>query len=153
MVIELSSLERKNYSASKFIASVTAKKLKITNTPNLSQLTCGMKVMDKLQEITDKTGLVFNISSFFRSAALNKATKGSPSSWHMQGLAVDGLFPKKTPKETVDIIKQSGVSVDKCFVEHACCHMQFNMDDTKNRNWFAYAELVNGVWVTKPLLN
>lgn len=145
------SLERKNFKFSEFIHSDTANKLGIDNNPNLSQLTCGMKTADKAQEIRDVTDIPMLITSGFRCKDLNTAVGGSPVSKHMQFLAIDFNFKGLTPNEGVYLIKKSGVSVDKCFVERCCIHVQFCMNDADNKNFFGTAQKVDGNWIVKEL--
>jgi hypothetical protein len=70
----------------------------------------------------------------------------------MQFLACDFNIVGMAPVDVVLSIKKSGVSVDKCFVERGCVHMQTAIRDSDNRNEFGTAELKNGVWkVTKKI--
>jgi hypothetical protein len=178
-IVTKENLRRKNFAPEEFLNSVTATKLGIKNIPNLNQLTAGLRLADKMQELynaiekvllteqnkslipffpwTKKKSkaafpLQIIISSGFRNSELNKAVKGSPNSWHMQFLACDFNIVGMTPINVVLSIKKSGVSVDKCFVERSCVHMQTAMHDSENRNEFGTAELKNGVWkVTKDI--
>ena len=178
-IVTKENLRRKNFAPKEFLDSVTATELGIENTPNLNQLTAGLRLADKMQELynaiekkllaeqnkslipffpwTKKKSkaafpLQIIISSGFRNSELNKAVKGSPNSWHMQFLACDFNIVGMTPVDTVLVIKKSGVSLDKCFVERGCVHMQTAMRDSENRNEFGTAELKNGVWkVTKDI--
>lgn len=179
-IVTKENLRRKNFSPREFLNSATAERLGIENNPNLNQLTAGMRLADKMQEIynavekilleqQNKSFMSFLpwlgkkkikatfplqiiISSGFRSKELNKIVKGSPSSWHMQFLACDFNIVGMTPSDTVLTIKKSGVSVDKCFIERGCAHMQTAMRDSENRNEFGTAEFKNGVWkVTKEI--
>jgi len=179
-IVTKENLRRKNFSPREFLNSVTASRLGIDNNPNINQLTAGLRLADKMQEIynavekilleqQNKSFMSFLpwlgkkkvkatfplqiiISSGFRSKELNKAVKGSPNSWHMQFLACDFNIVGMTPSDTVLTIKQSGVNVDKCFVERGCVHMQTAMHNSDNRNQFGTAEFKNGVWkVTKEI--
>jgi hypothetical protein len=178
-IVTKENLRRKNFAPKEFLDSFTATELGIENTPNLNQLTAGLRLADKMQELYNaiekallaeqnkslipffpwtkrKSKAAFPlqiiISSGFRNSELNKAVKGSPNSWHMQFLACDFNIVGMTPVDTVLVIKKSGVSVDKCFIERGCVHMQTAMRDSENRNEFGTAELKNGVWkVTKDI--
>lgn len=146
------SLTRKNFKPADFFVSDKAKQLKINNeTDNLNILTCLNKVADKLQEIRDKIGVPIIINSAYRCPEVNKAVGGSATSWHQQGLAADINAKGYTQEQLVRWIKNQKISVDKCFVERGCVHLQFNLQDSKNRNFFGTAELVNGKWVVKQL--
>ena len=146
------SLTRKNFKPADFFVSDKAKELKINNeTDNLNILTCLNKVADKLQEIRDKIGVPITINSAYRCPEVNKAVGGSSTSWHQQGLAADINAKGYTQEQLVHWIKDQKISVDKCFVERRCVHLQFNLHDSKNRNFFGTAELVNGKWVVNQL--
>jgi zinc D-Ala-D-Ala carboxypeptidase len=158
-VLNTESLRRRNFTPEEFLRSVKAdNSLKdndpandIKNEPNAAQLSCGMKLADKMQELRDLIKLPIHVTSGFRSPALNKAVKGDPSSKHLQFLACDFNIEGKTPNQAVRLIKDSGFSVDKCFVERGCVHAQFAMLDQNNRNYFGRADLVNGEWVVTKL--
>jgi hypothetical protein len=178
-IVTKENLRRKNFAPEEFLNSVTATRLGIKNIPDLNQLTAGLRLADKMQELynaiekvllteqnkslipffpwTKKKSkaafpLQIIISSGFRNSELNKAVKGSPNSWHMQFLACDFNVVGMAPVDVVLSIKKSGVSVDKCFVERGCVHMQTGIRDSDNRNEFGTAELKNGVWkVTKDI--
>lgn len=146
------SLTRHNFKPADFFASYKAKQFKINNEPdNLNILTCLNKVADKLQEIRDKIGVPIIINSAYRCPEVNKAVGGSATSWHQQGLAADINAKGYTQEQLVRWIKDQKISVDKCFVERGCVHLQFNLQDSKNRNFFGTAELVNGKWVVNQL--
>ena len=143
----LENLRRPNFKPQDFVKSNTAQQKGIDNTPNQNQLIAGMVLADKMQELRDKINLPIIISSGFRSSELNKAIGGAPNSWHMQFLACDFNIKGLDPYEAVLKIKESKVSVDKCFVERNCVHIQTCMDESKNRNFFGTATKVNGKWV------
>lgn len=145
------NLRRKNFTPQEFLSSVTATAHNIINEPNLSQLTCGIKLADKMQQLRDAIGKSFHITSAFRSPELNKLVNGSISSWHLQFLACDFNIDGMTPKEGVLTIKDCGVSIDKCFIERGCIHVQTYLNESKNRNIFGHAELIDGKWIVKPL--
>lgn len=150
-VLKERDLKRKNFKAHEFLKSDTADKLGIDNTPNQDQFTCGIKIADKAQEIRDAVNIPMIITSGFRCPQLNKAVRGSSRSKHMKFLAIDFVFKNLTPEEGVLKIKESGVSVDKCFIEHSCIHVQICEDSSKNRNFFGTAKRVGSEWVVKPL--
>lgn len=146
-MLTIENLHRPNFKPEDFVKSETAKQKEIDNTPNQNQLIAGMVLADKMQELRNKINLPIIISSGFRSAELNKAIGGAPSSWHMQFLACDFNIKGLDPYEAVLKIKESKVSLDKCFVERDCVHIQTCMDESKNRNFFGTATKINGKWV------
>lgn len=146
-----SCLARKNFEAAEFLRSRKADELGIINIPNQEQLSCGVKIADKAQELREALGIPMIITSGFRCPELNKAVGGAPRSKHMQFLAIDFIIKGLSPKEGVQKIKESGVSVDRCFVERKCIHMQIRMDESLNKNFFGEATKVKGKWIVKPL--
>ena len=72
------------------IHSNTAKRRGIDNTPNKDQTECMKITAEKIFEPLRKfVGGPIKVTSMFRSADLNKAIKGSKSSQHMKGQALD----------------------------------------------------------------
>lgn len=120
--------------------------------PNYAQLTAGMALADKMQELRDAIGKPFKINSGFRSPELNIAVGGAPNSWHQQFLACDFNIEGFEPHEAVLAIKETKISVDKVFVERGCVHLQTNQNDSKNRNFFGSAVKINGEWVVSEKL-
>lgn len=138
-MLTLENLRRKNFTPEEFIHSDTAEKKGIKNIPNYGQLTAGVALADKMQQLRDAIGKPFKINSAFRCPELNKAVGGAPDSWHQQFLACDFNIAGLEPHEAVLAIKATKISVDKVFVERGCVHMQTNMNDAKNRNFFGSA--------------
>lgn len=153
--ITIESLRQPNFAPEELLRSAKAKELGLDNTPNYNQLTCGVHLAKKLQELHNalsahlKSKVIIDVTSGFRSAAVNKAVKGDPKSWHMQFLACDFNLRGRTPDQVVALIKACDFKVDKCLVETGCVHVQFNLDSKKDRNLFGIAERVNGEWEVK----
>jgi uncharacterized protein YcbK (DUF882 family) len=146
-MLTVENLRRPNFKPEDFVKSNTAEQKGIDNTPNQNHLIAGMVLANKMQELRDKINLPIIISSGFRCSELNKAIGGAPNSLHMQFLACDFNIKGLDPYVTLLKIKESLVSVDKCFVERNCVHIQIRMDESKNRNFFGTATKVNGKWV------
>lgn len=92
--------------------SQQAARLKIKNTTNDPEILKNMKhVADNVFEpIRKRFGLPIGISSFYRSPKLNEAIKGSSSSQHMTGEAIDidaDIFGGLTNKEIFDFAKEN----------------------------------------------
>lgn len=80
----------KNISYKEATHSTTAKRLGIDNTPNAEQFSNMIYVAENVfQPIREHFNTPIYISSFFRSEDLNKAIRGSSSSTHMKGEAMD----------------------------------------------------------------
>ena len=79
----------KNFKLSEFLRSDTASRYKIDNKPNEEQLGNLSFVAEQLEIIRSYYNKPILISSGLRTKKLNDLLKGSKTSQHMQGLAVD----------------------------------------------------------------
>jgi zinc D-Ala-D-Ala carboxypeptidase len=80
----------KNFTLEELTRSSKAKALRIDNSPNPEQL-ANLKALAEniLQPLRDSLGFPINITSGLRVPALNAAVKGSKTSQHTKGEAVD----------------------------------------------------------------
>lgn len=78
-----------HFNLNEFLRSDTATRYKIDNTPNKEQLENIEFVARQLEIIRSYYNKPMFISSGFRTKELNTLLKGSKTSQHMQGLAVD----------------------------------------------------------------
>ena len=78
-----------HFTLNEFLRSDTASRYKIDNTPNKEQLENIEFVAEQLEIIRSYYKKPMIISSGFRTKELNTLLKGSKTSQHMQGLAVD----------------------------------------------------------------
>lgn len=70
--------------------SATANKLGIKNVPNEEQLECMQKVAKEVFEpLREWVGCPIRVNSMFRCEELNNALKGSKTSSHLKGQAID----------------------------------------------------------------
>lgn len=80
----------KNFKISEVSNSNYAKEHKIDNTPSEEVLNnAELLAIHVLQPVRDEINTPISISSWYRSKALNSALKGSSTSQHMKGEAVD----------------------------------------------------------------
>lgn len=80
----------KNLSLAEVIRSETAKRRGLSNMPTEEHIENFKKLAENVfQPIRDHFGVPIHISSGYRSAALNKAIKGSSTSQHCSGEAID----------------------------------------------------------------
>lgn len=80
----------KNFTFEELIASSTAKRLGLDNTPTQQEKSNLKKLaVDILQPIRDKWGSSIVVTSGFRSDKVNKAVGGSKTSQHAKGEAAD----------------------------------------------------------------
>ena len=101
----------KNLTLKEVTKSDTAIRKGIKNEPNTEQLE-NLKVLatEVFQKIRDHFGVPIKVTSGFRSEALNKAVKGSNSSDHMKGCAIDidmDGTPDITNAEVFNFIKDN----------------------------------------------
>jgi hypothetical protein len=127
-----------NFTLGEFIASDTANKKGIKNTPTLMHV-YHMQELCKflLQPIRDAWGKPIKVTSGFRCYALNKAVGGSPTSVHMVGWAVD-IKPASGSYEefeefVVNFLKNSELKWDQVIRE------------TKGKNKWLHIGLKNNV--------
>ena len=101
----------KNCSYKEAVHSDTAKRLDIINEPNEEQLVFMRDLATRIFEpIREHFSVPIYISSFFRSSVLNKAIKGSTSSQHLKGQAIDidaDIYGKVTNKQIFEYIKDN----------------------------------------------
>lgn len=116
-----------NFYLSEFLLSQTAIRLNIKNEPSPTIIGHLKIVADCLELIRKKLGYPINISSGFRSLALNRVIGGSSTSAHMHGYAVDFTCAKYgTPSDIVKAIKSSGIKYDQLLEEYgAWVHISF----------------------------
>ena len=101
----------KNISYKEATRSDTAKRLGIDNTPNAEQFSNMIHVAENVfQPVREHFDTPIYVSSFFRSEALNKAIRGSSSSTHMKGEAMDldaDVYGKVTNAQIFHYIKDN----------------------------------------------
>jgi zinc D-Ala-D-Ala carboxypeptidase len=101
----------KNISYKEATHSTIAKRLGIDNTPNAEQMSNMRYVAESVfQPVREHFNCPIYVSSFFRSKKLNKAAKGSSSSTHMKGEAMDldaDVFGKVTNAQIFHYIKDN----------------------------------------------
>ena len=104
-----------------FIASTTAKKKGIDNTPSFEVVSHLDELVENiLDPLRAAYGLPITITSDYRCPALNRAVGGSETSVHMIGYAADmqvgGSF-NKFRDFVVEWLKKSGAKFDQLLVE------------------------------------
>lgn len=120
----------KNYfTISELIASDTAKKYGIDNTPSLETRQHMKELIEKLlNPIREAWGGPIIVNSGYRCPRLNELLKGSKTSAHLTGYAAD-LIPGngqrlKFIKFVQDYLRRSGIPFDQCINEYnRWCHV------------------------------
>ena len=99
----------KNISYKEATYSATATRLKIDNKPNEDHIKNMKQVAEKVfQPVREWCGHPIRINSFYRSEALNTAIRGSVSSAHMKGQAIDiDSLGEKSNAELFEYIREN----------------------------------------------
>jgi zinc D-Ala-D-Ala carboxypeptidase len=108
-----------NFSLDEFIFSQTAARSGIDNTPDAATLRNLKHLAEQLEIVREALGKVpILVSSGYRSAALNRAVKGSKSSAHLTGLAVDFTAPRfGTVLQTAKAVAACPIAYDQVIYE------------------------------------
>jgi hypothetical protein len=118
-----------NFWLSEFLVSETAQRFGLDNTPSASVLATLVNVtIPGMQAVRDVLGVPVLISSGYRSPAVNAAVRGSPTSQHVSGHAVDFRAPSfGTPREVAwHVVKNMGrIRFDQLIWEGSWVHISF----------------------------
>ena len=142
----------KNITYAEAIHSSTAKRKRIDNTPNPSQIE-SMKLLAKkiFEPLREWVGGPVKVNSFFRSAKLNESIGGVVSSQHCKGQAIDidDVYGRKTNAEMYHWIKEN-LNFDQMIWEFGTdtqpnwIHISYVSDkDNRNKCLKAYKEYNN----------
>lgn len=114
--------------------SPTAAKLGINNNPNETQLEAMKLVAEKCFEpLRTWYNKPIKVNSFFRSDLLNRAVKGSLTSQHKKGEAIDlDAGSKEENKKLFDYIKNH-LDFDQVINEYNYSWVHVSYSKTKNR--------------------
>ena len=141
----------KNITYKEATRSDTAKRLSIDNTPDAEQLENMKRVAENVfQPVRENFDCPIYVSSFFRSEELNKAMKGSSSSTHMKGEAMDldaDVFGKVTNAQIFHYIKDN-LEFDQLIwefgTEEEAAWVHVSLSKNNNRNQILVAKKVEG---------
>lgn len=141
----------KNISYKEATHSTTAKRLGIDNTPDAEQFSNMIYVAENVfQPVREHFGVPIYVSSFFRSEALNSAIRGSSSSTHMKGEAMDldaDVFGKVTNAQIFHYIKDN-LEFDQLIWEFGTedepAWVHVSLSKGNNRNQILVAKKVEG---------
>ena len=141
----------KNISYKEATHSTTAKRLGIDNTPDAEQFSNMIYVAENVfQPVREHFGVPIYVSSFFRSEALNSAIRGSSSSTHMKGEAMDldaDVFGKVTNAQIFHYIKDN-LECDQLIWEFGTedepAWVHVSLSKNTNRNQILVAKKVEG---------
>jgi zinc D-Ala-D-Ala carboxypeptidase len=130
----------KHITLNEAIESPTALRMNIDNTPTSEVLSNMQYVAENLFEPIRKWyKKPIKINSFFRCVALNKAVKGSASSQHVKGEAIDISGGNKIEnKKIFDYIVSSGLDFDQVILEFGGVWVHISLKKEKNRKQILY---------------
>lgn len=129
-----------HFKLSEFLRSDTASRFKIDNKPNKEQLDNLSFVAEQLEIIRSYYNKPIFITSGFRTKELNKLLKGSKTSQHMQGLAVDINLKSKNENKiffnlVYNLIKENKIKVYQLIDEknYSWIHIGFSQTNPKGQ--------------------
>lgn len=110
-----------HFTLEEMMASATAKRLGIDNTPPQDVLDNLNRLTQELEKVRALTGLPLNVQSGYRCPELNQAVGGVPNSYHTYGCAADILPPDGTtfPDFEAMIVKAEYIDFDLLLEEQA----------------------------------
>lgn len=126
----------KNFSVSEFIYSDTAKQKGIDNAPSAKEIENIKKlVINVVQPARDWLGSPIYINSGYRCKKLNTAVKGSKTSDHMTGCAVDITTRDKAKNEALFIWLKHNVKYKQLIWENngQWIHISYVEGDNKGQ--------------------
>jgi zinc D-Ala-D-Ala carboxypeptidase len=98
----------------------------LTNTPDDFILENMKKAAKGMEKVRSLLGFPIVVSSWYRSVPVNKAAKGSATSSHPKGWAIDFICPRYgTPKQICELIVKSGIKFDQLIFEGTWVHISF----------------------------
>ena len=121
-----------NFKISELIYSEKAIKNNINNMPDINSLDNMLDlIVYCLQPIRDYIKKPMIITSGYRNKEVNKLVNGKENSQHLKGQAVDFYIKGLSIKNTIELIKKSGVEFDQLINEYdKWVHISF----VKNKN-------------------
>lgn len=109
------------------IESLTRTSKTIPNEPDADQLKNLEKLSERCARLEEILGVSLRLFSAFRSPAVNKAVKGSDTSAHLRGEAIDFTCANLTPLQVcVRLVKLGAVSelqIDQLIYEGSWVHI------------------------------
>ena len=109
----------KYFSLEELIASSTASRKRIDNTPTAEHLENLKETARQADRMREFLGHPVIVTSGYRSPKLNAAIGGSKTSSHMQGYAIDFRCPGfGTPAQVFAALRASGLEFDQLILEY-----------------------------------
>jgi len=115
--------------------SNTASRLSITNTPTPDVLKAMRNIaVNCFEPLRVWYGNPINIGSFYRSTLLNQAVKGSPSSQHVRGEALDMTVGSKEGNKLIYDWCKENLEFDQLINEYDYSWVHISLKYAENRN-------------------
>jgi hypothetical protein len=112
-----------HFSLEELVASQLAARLRFDNRPAPDVLANLRRVAAVLEQIRALVGGPVQVSSGYRSPAVNAALGGAKSSAHLQGLAADINVPGLAPRVLAKLIRDSDIQFDQLIYEGTWVHI------------------------------
>ena len=136
-------LNSKYFTEKETVVSAEAKKLGIKNIPNNQEKNYIQYTASRMDHIRELLGVPLIVLSWFRCEELNRAIRGSQTSAHKYGLAVDVYSNKMTSKEiyekALQLKKEGKIQFDQLiyYPKNNFVHFGFKLDKAQERgmNW------------------
>lgn len=123
--------------------SQAAARNRLDNRPGDKEIANLKRLAELLEQIRKLVGKPINVSSAYRSPAVNKAVGGSKTSAHMKGLAADITVSGMTAKALATLISMSKIEFDQLILEgNSWVHI--GLSETKPRRQLLTATFVIG---------
>lgn len=106
-----------NFTLEEMIASETAARYNIDNTPDNEVLMNLRRLALFLEEVRKAVGVPLHINSAFRSVEANRIVGGKATSQHCKGAAADLKVKGMTPDQVVRAIIKAGLNYDQVIRE------------------------------------
>ena len=112
-----------HFTLEEMCASQAAARARLDNRPDVPEVKNLARVAEVLEQVRTLVGKPINISSGYRSPAVNKAVGGSRSSAHMLGLAADITVSGMPSKALAVLIRDSDIEFDQLIYEGTWVHI------------------------------
>jgi zinc D-Ala-D-Ala carboxypeptidase len=136
-----------HFSLDELIASETALRRGIDNTPNASVIANLKRLAEMLEKVRAVLGQPMHISSGYRSPMLNAAVGGAnnPPSAHIKGLAADFVCPSYgKPLAICRHLESAGILFDQIIEEGTWVHFSIAEEGKKPRREVLTARFKDG---------
>jgi zinc D-Ala-D-Ala carboxypeptidase len=122
-----------HFTQAELTISETAARRGINNTPDAKILANLKRLAGVLEQVRSMVGKPVNVTSGYRSPAVNKAIGGAVNSAHMYGLAADINVNGWTPKQLAVLIRDSNLQFDQVILEYDnWVHIGLSEDPPRN---------------------